>query len=45
MVDDPPKIAGRYTYFRYSMRFLEPLSLLWCNHIISYGDYLDNLLI
>lgn len=32
-------------YFRYSMRFLEPLSLLWCNHIISYGDYLDNLII
>lgn len=33
------------TYFRYSLRFLEPLSLSWCNHIIEYGDYLDNLLL
>lgn len=33
------------SYFRYSMRFLEPLSLLWCNHIINYGDYLENLLV
>lgn len=31
-------------YFRYSLRFLEPLSLSWCNHIIEYGDYLDNLI-
>ena len=30
-------------YFRYSLRFLEPLSLSWCNHIIEYGDYLENL--
>ena len=29
-------------YFRYSLRFLEPLSLSWCNHIVEYGDYLDN---
>ncbi len=29
-------------YFRYSMRFLEPLSLSWCNHIVEYGDYLEN---
>ena len=32
------------TYFRYSLRFLEPLSLIWCNHILNYGDYLENLL-
>ena len=38
-------VQAAESYFRYSMRFLEPLSLLWCNHIISYGDYLDNLLI
>ena len=38
-------IPAADNYFRYSMRFLEPLSLLWCNHIISYGDYLDNLLL
>lgn len=29
-------------YFRYSLRFLEPLSLTWCNHIVEYGDYLEN---
>lgn len=29
-------------YFRYSLRFLEPLSLSWCNHIVEYGDYLEN---
>lgn len=29
-------------YFRYSIRFLEPLSLSWCNHIVEYGDYLEN---
>lgn len=31
-------------YFRYSLRFLEPLSLSWCNHILDYGDYLENLI-
>lgn len=31
-------------YFRYSLRFLEPLSLTWCNHVLNYGDYLDNTL-
>lgn len=31
-------------YYKYSLRFLEPLSLIWCNHIIDYGDYLENLL-
>lgn len=29
-------------YFRYSLRFLEPLSFIWCNHIIDYGDFLEN---
>ncbi len=31
-------------YFRYSLRFLEPLSLTWCNHVLNYGDLLDNTL-
>ncbi len=29
-------------YYRYSIRFLEPLSLSWCNHIIEYGDLRQN---
>ena len=31
-------------FFRYSLRFLEPLSIIWCNHIVEYGDYLENTL-
>lgn len=31
-------------FFKYSIRFLEPLSLSWCNHIIEYGESLENMI-
>lgn len=32
------------SWFRYSLRFLEPLNINWCNHILDYSEYLENLL-